>query len=99
MREQMRLCAFIMATGHHVASWRQPGVPLENGTNFKYWANLAQISEAGKLDAIFLYDGAGISNIPMEPMSRGDQATFFDPMTLLSALAVVTSKVGLVSTS
>jgi FMN-dependent oxidoreductase (nitrilotriacetate monooxygenase family) len=95
----MRLCAFIMATGHHVASWRYPGVPLENGTNFEYWANLARISEAGKLDAIFLYDGAAISNIPLDPMSRGDRATFFDPMTLLSALAVVTKKIGLVSTS
>jgi FMN-dependent oxidoreductase (nitrilotriacetate monooxygenase family) len=97
--EQMRLCAFIMATGHHVASWRYPGVPLENGANFEYWANLARISERGKLDAIFLYDGAGVSNIAMEPMSRGDRATFFDPMTLLPALAVVTSKIGLVATS
>jgi FMN-dependent oxidoreductase (nitrilotriacetate monooxygenase family) len=95
----MRLCAFIMATGHHVASWRQPGVPLENGTNFDYWANLAQISERAKLDAIFLYDGAAISNIPVESMSHGDRATFFDPMTLLPALAVVTKKIGLVATS
>ena len=99
MTEQMRLCAFIMATGHHVASWRAPGVPLENGTNFNYWATLARISENAKLDAIFLYDGAAISNIPLDPMSHGDRATFFDPMTLLSALAVVTSKIGLVSTS
>jgi FMN-dependent oxidoreductase (nitrilotriacetate monooxygenase family) len=95
----MHLCAFIMATGHHVASWRSADVPLENGTNFKYWANLAQIAEAGKLDAVFLYDGAAISNLPIEPMSRGDRATFFDPMTLLSALAVVTDKIGLVATS
>jgi FMN-dependent oxidoreductase (nitrilotriacetate monooxygenase family) len=99
MPEQMRFCAFIMATGHHVASWRYPGVPLENGTNFAYWANLARIAEAGKLDAIFLYDGAAISNIPIEPMSHGDRATFFDPMTLLPALAVVTSKIGLIATS
>ena len=95
----MRLCAFIMATGHHIASWRHAGVPLENGTNFEYWANLARIAEGGKLDAIFLYDGAAISNIPLEPMSHGDRATFFDPMTLLPALAVVTRKIGLVSTS
>jgi len=99
MTPQMHLCAFIMATGHHVASWRSADVPLENGTNFKYWANLAQIAEAGKLDAVFLYDGAAISNLPIEPMSRGDRATFFDPMTLLSALAVVTDKIGLVATS
>ncbi len=99
MPRQMHLCAFIMATGHHVASWRYPGVPLENGTNFKYWAELAQLSERGKLDAIFLYDGAGLSNIPLEPMSHGDRATFFDPLTLLSALAVVTEKIGLVATS
>ncbi len=95
----MHFCAFIMATGHHVASWRMPGAPLENGTNFDYWANLARLSERGKLDAIFLYDGAAISNIDIESMSRGDRATFFDPMTLLSALAMVTSKIGLVSTS
>ncbi len=99
MPRQMHLCAFIMATGHHIASWRYPGVPLENGTNFKYWAELAQLSERGKLDAIFLYDGAGLSNIPLEPMSHGDRATFFDPLTLLSALAVVTEKIGLVATS
>jgi len=99
MSDQMHICAFIMATGHHVASWRYPGVPLENGTNFQYWANLARIAERGKLDAIFLYDGAAISNMPLEPMSRSDRATFFDPMTLLSALAVVTEKIGLVSTS
>ena len=99
MPETMHLCAFIMATGHHIASWRYGDVPLENGTNFEYWANLARIAERGKLDAIFLYDGAAISNIPLEPMSRGDRATFFDPMTLLPALALVTSKIGLVSTS
>ncbi len=99
MSEQMHICAFIMATGHHVASWRYPGVPLENGTNFQYWADLARTAERGKLDAIFLYDGAAISNMPLEPMSRSDRATFFDPMTLLPALAVVTDKIGLVSTS
>jgi FMN-dependent oxidoreductase (nitrilotriacetate monooxygenase family) len=99
MSEQMHICAFIMATGHHVASWRYPGVPLENGTNFQYWANLARICEDAKLDALFLYDGAAISNMPLEPMSCSDRATFFDPMTLLPALAVVTSKIGLVSTS
>ena len=99
MTRQMHLCAFIMATGHHVASWRMPGVPLECGTNFEYWADLARISEEGKLDAVFLYDGAAISNIPIEPMSHGDRATFFDPTVLLSALAVATKKIGLVATA
>ncbi len=88
-----------MATGHHLASWRHPDVPLENGVNFEYWANLARISERAKLDAIFLYDGAAVSNVDMSAMSRMDRATFFDPMTLLSALAVVTDRIGLVSTS
>lgn len=99
MTRQMHLCAFIMGTGHHIASWRHPDVPLQNGTDFKYWSNLAQISERAKLDAIFLYDGAAVSNVDMETMSRSDRATFFDPMTLLAALAVVTDKIGLVSTS
>jgi len=82
MSAKMHFCAFIMATGHHIASWRYPDVPLENGTNFHYWADLARIAERGKLDAIFLYDGAAISNIPLEPMSHTDRATFFDPMNI-----------------
>jgi FMN-dependent oxidoreductase (nitrilotriacetate monooxygenase family) len=95
----MHLCAFIMATGHHIASWRHPDVPLENGTNVHYWANLAKIAERGKLDAIFLYDGAGLPGMNLEHMCRGDRATFFDPMTLLPALAMLTDKIGLVATS
>ncbi len=98
-RGQMHLCAFIMATGHHIASWRHPDVPLENGTDVRYWANLANIAERGKLDAIFLYDGAGLPGMKLEHMCRGDRATFFDPMTLLPALAMVTDKIGLVATS
>ncbi len=98
-RRQMHLCAFIMATGHHIASWRHPEVPLENGTNVHYWAHLAKIAERGKLDAIFLYDGAGLPGMNLEHTSRGDRATFFDPMTLLAALAMVTDKIGLVATS
>lgn len=99
MTRQMHLCAFIMATGHHVASWRMPDVPLERGANFRYWADLARLAERGKLDAIFLYDGAAISNTPIAPMSRGDRATFFDPTVLLSALAVSTERIGLVATA
>ncbi len=99
MMRQMHLCAFIMATGHHIASWRHPNVPLENGTNFRYWADLARTAERAKLDALFLYDGAAVTNTDIEWSSRGDRATFFDPMTLLSALAVVTERIGLVSTS
>jgi len=95
----MHLCAFIMATGHHIASWRHPAVPLENGTDVRYWANLARIAERGKLDAIFLYDGAALPGMPLEQVCRGDRATFFDPMTLLPALAMVTDKIGLVATS
>ncbi len=98
-RGHMHLCAFIMATGHHIASWRHPDVPLENGTNVRYWANLANIAERGKLDAIFLYDGAGLPGMKLEHMCRGDRATFFDPMTLLPALAMLTEKIGLIATS
>jgi FMN-dependent oxidoreductase (nitrilotriacetate monooxygenase family) len=96
---QMHLCAFLFSTGHHVASWRHPDVPLQNGTDFQYWKDLAQLCERGKLDALFLYDGAALPAMDLEPMSRMDRATFFDPMTLLPALAVVTDRIGLVSTS
>lgn len=94
----MHLCAFLFSTGHHVASWRHPEVPLQNGTDFRYWADLARLCERGKLDALFLYDGAALPSMDLGPMSRTDRATFLDPMTLLPALAMVTDRIGLVAT-
>jgi hypothetical protein len=36
-KKQLRLGAFLMAGGHHVAAWRHPGVPADAGLNLEHY--------------------------------------------------------------
>ena len=50
-RGKMRLGAFLMATGHHVAAWRHPDSVADAGVNFAHQKLLVQAAEAAKLNA------------------------------------------------
>ncbi|WP_338806562.1 LLM class flavin-dependent oxidoreductase [Pseudomonas chlororaphis] len=94
---QLKLGAFLMATGHHVAAWRHPYVPADAGLDFFAYRQLAQIAEAAKFDALFLADSVAAAIGPgAHGMARADQ---FEPLTLLAALSVVTERIGLIATS
>jgi len=43
--EKMRLGAFLMPTGHHVASWRHPQADADAGISFAHYTELAQTAE------------------------------------------------------
>lgn len=99
---QLRLNAFVLHSGHHIAAWRHPGVPAHQALDFSYYQNIARIAEAGRLDALFLADHIGInqaSGEDLEVQQRAARAVFFEPLTLLSALAVVTRHIGLIATA
>jgi len=99
---QLRLNAFLLHTGHHIAAWRDPAVPAHQALDFNYYRDIAQIAEAGKFDALFLADHIGInqaSGEDIEVQQRAARAVFFEPLTLLSALAVVTQHIGLIATT
>lgn len=89
---KMHLNLFIFGCGHHRAAWRHPQSAVEELSDISYYANLAQIAERGKFDAVFFADWHAIDNIADGPRS------YFDPLTLLAALAGVTEKIGLIST-
>lgn len=97
--EQFRLNAFLYPTGHHIAAWRHrdawTNVELED------YVSLARIAEAAKFDGIFLADGVSVRLRNVEAASRKAHSgvTPFEPLTLLSALAAVTSNIGLVATA
>ncbi|AZD76883.1 LLM class flavin-dependent oxidoreductase [Pseudomonas chlororaphis] len=94
---QLKLGAFLMATGHHVAAWRHPYVPADAGLDFFAYRQLAQIAEAAKFDALFLADSVAAAIGPgAHGIARADQ---FEPLTLLAALSVVTERIGLIATS
>lgn len=97
---KMSLGAFVHETGQHVAAWRHPDAFPESGMNFQQAAHVARAAERGKFDLLFLADGAAVS-IFGNGASRGrvGKVVKFEPMTILSALAAVTTHLGLVATS
>lgn len=93
-RRQLRLNLFAHAVGHHGAAWRAPGSAVSRLGDITYWEELAQIAERGRLDAIFLADGQSIAPAGAE---RGP-TWFLEPITVLTALARATERIGLVTT-
>ena len=93
MKRQLHLNLFIHSRGHHEASWRSPlSSPLAL-TDIRYYQDLAQRAEAGLFDSIFLAD----------QLALGDDAsqaarTWLEPVTVLAAAAVATSRIGLIAT-
>jgi FMN-dependent oxidoreductase (nitrilotriacetate monooxygenase family) len=99
-KAQLRLGAFFNPTGHHVASWRHPGAQADAGINFKHYVEIAQTAERAKFDMVFLADNIGVREAKMEALSRSAQyIANFEPITLISALAAVTSRIGLTCTA
>ena len=95
----MNLGAFVHETGQHVAAWRHPDAYAESGTVFAQAMYVARTAERGRFDLLFLADSAAVS-VFGTPESRGrmGKTVKFEPITLLSALAAVTSHLGLVAT-
>lgn len=99
-KPQLRLGAFLPSTGHHVASWRHPEAEVDAGLNFQHYKRLAQTAERGKFDMIFFADGVAVRdrNQSADLLSRNGKLVHFEPLTLLSALSVVTENIGLTAT-
>jgi alkanesulfonate monooxygenase len=96
---KMRLAAYYNPTGHHVASWRHPRAQADASFNIDHYIEIAQTAERAKFDLLFLADTNATREAAIEAISRSVQfVAHFEPMTLLSALAMVTKKIGLVGT-
>jgi alkanesulfonate monooxygenase len=96
--KQLRLGAFMRPVTIHTASWRYPGAWPDANFNFKHITHLIQTLERGKFDAFFMADHLAVLNMPPDALKRSATITSFEPMTLLSALSVVTEKIGLIAT-
>ncbi|MBD2848466.1 LLM class flavin-dependent oxidoreductase [Paenibacillus sp. IB182496] len=93
-KKQLHLNLFLRNTGHHEASWRHPRSRPDGVIDVRYYQRLAQTAERGKLDSLFLADSYGL---PPTMQFLVQQA--LEPFTLLSALAMVTSRIGLIGTA
>ena len=95
---QLRFGAFMRPITIHTAAWRYPGAFPDANFNFEHHKRFAQTLERGKFDAYFLADHLAVLNMPMAALKRSATVTSFDPITLLSALAPVTERIGLIAT-
>src|SRR5467141_801327 len=96
---QLHLGAFMRPVGIHTAWWRYPGAWPDANFNLKHLIRFAQTLERGRFDAWFMADHLAVLNMPMAALKRSATVTSFDPLTLLSALAMVTEHLGLIATA
>ncbi|ODN69397.1 LLM class flavin-dependent oxidoreductase [Methylobrevis pamukkalensis] len=92
MPRQMHLGLFILGTGSHVAGWRYPGA-VTSFQDFSAIAEIARTAERGLFDLIFMGD-----NLNADPAAHPSYTLRLEPLTMLAALATVTSRIGLGAT-
>ena len=94
MTRRMHLNLFIQSRGHHEASWRHPESSPLALTDIHYYQDLARRAEAGLFDSIFLADQLAMGE---DGVAAG--RTWLEPLTVLAALSVSTTRIGLIATA
>jgi len=85
---------FLHDTGHHEASWRLPESDPNALLDLEYHQRLARIAEDAKFDSLFLADAPALfGDVGRRPQGG------IEPTILLTALAVTTSRIGLIATA
>lgn len=90
---QLRLGAILQGVGMTQDGWKQPGVPHNASINIDWYRDGARRAEAAKFDFVFIVDSPYIT-----PDSAPHFLNRLEPLTLLSAVAGATSRIGLVAT-
>src|SRR5471032_2713703 len=99
MTKQLHLGAIMRPVAIHTAWWRYPGAYPDANFNLKHLVRFIQTLERARFDAFFMADHLAVLNMPVAALRRSATVTSFEPMTLLSALAMVTERIGLVATA
>lgn len=92
-QRQLHLGAILAGVGTTYDSWRDPDLPADASVNIDWYIDTARKAEAAKFDLVFVVDSPYIT-----PESAPHFLNRLEPLTLLSALAVSTSRIGLVGT-
>lgn len=94
MARELHLNLFINGRGHHETAWRHPASTKKALSDLSYYRDLALAAEAAKLDSIFFADQLALGD-ELAHAARGE----LEPLTLLGALAALTSHIGLIATA
>ncbi|KAH8656880.1 luciferase-like domain-containing protein [Ilyonectria robusta] len=97
--KSLHLTAFMRPVSLHTGAWRYPGSYPDANFNLAHLKSFIKTLEDAKFDAFFMADHLAVLNMPTEALKRSHTVTSFEPFTLLSALSVVTEKIGLAATA
>ncbi len=92
MSKHMHLGLLMTGAGSHVGGWRMPDAQF-GAENFELLRHLAVAAERGKLDFLFVADAVN-TGLDAHP----GMMVRLEPLTLLAALAMCTSRIGLGAT-
>lgn len=90
---QLRLGTILQGASGNMSAWRHPAALADASINFEFVKETARKAEQGKLDFLFVADGLYINEKSIPHFLNR-----FEPLTVLSALASLTTHLGLVGT-
>lgn len=85
---------YAVGTGMHLGSWRHPSADPGASIDFDHYRRLALAAEEAKFDAVFIADSLSINE-----RSHPNILNRFEPVSLITALGAVTSRIGVVATA
>ncbi|WP_271022405.1 LLM class flavin-dependent oxidoreductase [Rhizobium sp. RCAM05973] len=83
----------LQGPGGHMNAWKHPSVPADASTNLNFFVKTARKAEEAGIAFAFVADGLYINELSIPHFLNR-----FEPLTILSALAAFTTKLGLVGT-
>jgi FMN-dependent oxidoreductase (nitrilotriacetate monooxygenase family) len=93
----MHLGVFTYPGGHHIAGWRHGSVVPREILGYDYYRRTAQAAERGKFDLVFVGDMLAAREKDGRVIAQG-ALNNIDSISILSAVAGATERVGLVAT-
>ncbi|NOU92033.1 NtaA/DmoA family FMN-dependent monooxygenase [Paenibacillus sp. LMG 31456] len=95
-KRQLHLGLFLFSTGYHPAGWRLPEAVTDGAFDPQFLYRVAAKLEEAKFDFFFLGDRLATS--VDEQYTFPSQMVRMEPFTMLSYLAAITKKIGLIVT-
>ncbi|CDZ98921.1 Putative monooxygenase MoxC [Jeotgalicoccus saudimassiliensis] len=93
MSKKVQFGVMLHGPGGHMNAWRSADVAADASVNFEHYKNITLTAENAGFSFVFVADGLFINDKSIPHfLSR------FEPLTLLGALAPITSHIGLVAT-
>jgi FMN-dependent oxidoreductase (nitrilotriacetate monooxygenase family) len=100
VKKQMVLSALFQPNGNDAkSSWRHPNAAPANATNVHHYITMARKLEEGRFDLFFVADTPATRTDNLEQWSSAPMfMNALEPVTVLTAVAVMTSHIGLGAT-